>query len=172
MATHWKGQDLSFRMAYRTCSGACSVCRSDPVICGRAKFRFRSTVPVSPTCDGACFADVRSPGRAVPCVAGRGRAGPCEAVRGRAGPGGAVRGRARPPEKRSFGGHCALPCFVDRAWTAVHGLSPARIEAARDSAQKRHPRGLQEAPFPLQGRSGAPVYCVSLGSRVHGARCL
>ena len=170
MTTRWKGQGLSFRMAYRTCSGACSVCRSDPVICAGA-------CKISLQKHGACFADVRrclfrrravpGPGRAV-----RGRAGPCGAVRGRAGPCGAGRSRARPPEKRSFGGHCALPCFVDRAWTAVHGLSPARIEAARDSAQKRHPRGLQEAPFPLQGRSGAPVYCVSLGSRVHGARCL
>ena len=61
------------------------------------------------------------------------------------------------PEKRSFRGHCALPCVVYRACTAVHGLSLAWIEAARIFAQKQHPRGLQNAPFPLQGRSGAPV---------------
>ena len=61
------------------------------------------------------------------------------------------------PEKRSFRGHCALPCVVDRAWTAVHGLSLAWVEAARIFAQKQPPRGLQNALFPLQGRSGAPV---------------
>ena len=58
-------------------------------------------------------------------------------------------------EKRSFKAHSALACFVDRAWTAVHGFPPARIEAARDFAQNWHPRGLQAAFFPLQGRGGA-----------------
>ena len=75
--------------------------------------------------------------------------------------------RAGEPELQ---GRCSLPCIVDCAWTAVHALPPAWIEAARDSTQKQRPRGLQNTLFPLQGRGGAPVMDSAGERRARSAR--